>query len=217
MVRYGMVVDLRKCIGCYACVISCKQEHFFPPGVYGARVLVWESGKFPMSNKEILPLLCNHCQESICVKVCPTGASIKREDGIVIVDKDKCMGCRYCVIACPYQSRSYYADGKKEYFPGQGLTKWEAIGQELSGLQPGTVVKCDFCVDRIEKGIKMGLKPGIDREATPVCVLNCMAGARYFGDLEDPESEVSRLVVRERHGKQLHPEFGTDPSVYYLS
>jgi len=196
-------------------MIACKQEHFFPPGISGARLLVAESGKFPMSQKELLPILCNHCEDARCVEVCPTGASIRRADGIVIIDGDKCVGCRYCVIACPYQSRTYYANGSKGYFPGQGLTKWEAIGQELSGLQPGTVVKCDFCVDKIDKGIKMGLRPGTDREATPACVLNCMTGARYFGDLDDPKSEVSQPIIRKR-GEQLHPEFGTNPSVYYL-
>lgn len=95
------------------------------------------------------------------------------------------------------------------------MTKWKAIGKELGGLQPGTVLKCDFCVDRIDKGIKMGLKPGVDREATPACVVSCPAEATYFGDLDDPDSEVSRLI-RERRGEPLHEEFGTNPSVYYI-
>jgi Fe-S-cluster-containing dehydrogenase component len=150
------------------------------------------------------------------MKVCPTGATTRREDGIVAVNYDECVGCRYCVIACPYQQRTYYADGSKEYFPGQGLTEYEIIGKQLYPLQPGTVVKCNFCRERVDAGLEKGLKPGVDREATPACVITCPAKARTFGDLDDPTSEVSRLI-RERKGFQLHPEFGTDPSVYYLA
>ena len=143
--KWGMVIDLTKCIGCYACVLACKQEHFLPPGIFWARVLTGESGTYPAVTKELLPVLCNHCAEAPCLKVCPTGATTQREDGIVSVDYDKCMGCRYCVIACPYQNRSYYSD-EKEYFPGKGYTPRETIGQMLYPLQTGTAVKCNFCV-----------------------------------------------------------------------
>jgi len=150
------------------------------------------------------------------MKVCPTGATTIREDGIVTVDYDKCVGCRYCVIACPYQNRTAYTDGKKEYFPGQGLTELEVIGKELYPLQPGTAVKCNFCVERIDEGLKKGLKPGLDREATPACVNTCPTKARIFGDLDDPNSEVCR-VIKEKKGFPLHPEYGTEPSVYYIN
>ena len=99
--RWGMVIDLKRCISCYACIVSCKQSHALPPEVFWNRVLISETGTYPMVNKEILPVLCNHCKEAICVDVCPTGATEKREDGIVWVDADKCVGCRYCLIACP--------------------------------------------------------------------------------------------------------------------
>jgi Fe-S-cluster-containing dehydrogenase component len=164
----------------------------------------------------VYPVLCNHCKEAVCVKVCPSEATIQREDGIVNIDYDKCVGCRYCVIACPYQQRTFYSDGDKGYFPGQGLTELEVIGRELYPFQPGTVVKCNFCEEKIDEGIRKGLKPGVDREATPACVNNCPTKARYFGDLDDTKSKVS-VLIRQRKGFQLHPEFGTDPSVYYIN
>lgn len=216
MTRWGMVIELQKCIGCYGCMISCKQEHFLPPGMFWNRVMIGETGNYPMVSKQIYPVSCNHCKEAACVKACPTRATTSREDGIVIIDSDKCAGCRYCVIACPYQQRTFYADGRKEYFPGQGLTEYEAIGRELYPLQPGTAVKCNFCVERIDDGIKKGLKPGVDREATPACVITCAPKARHFGDLDDRDSEVS-MLIKEKRGFQLHPEYGTDPSVYYVT
>jgi Fe-S-cluster-containing dehydrogenase component len=216
MTNWAMVIDLRKCIGCYSCMISCKQEHFLPPGMFWSRVVISETGTYPTVTKQMYPVGCNHCKEAACVKACPTRATTRREDGIVIIDSNKCVGCRYCLIACPYQQRTYHADGDKEYFPGQGLTEYEIIGRKLYPLQTGTVVKCNFCVERIDKGIKEGLKPGVDREATPACVIACPPKARYFGDLDDPNSEVS-LLIKEKRGFQLHPEYGTDPCVYYIS
>lgn len=214
--RYGMVIDLTRCVGCYACGIACKEEHFLPPGITWSRILVGETGKYPAVRKLMYPVLCNHCKEAACVKVCPTGATTRRADGVVRVDYDKCMGCRYCLIACPYQQRTFYGDGKGEYFPGQGLMPWEEIGRQLQPYQTGVVLKCTFCVERIDEGMKKGLKPGIDREATPACVIACPAKARYFGDLDDAGSEVTRLI-KERKGFQLHPEFSTDPSVFYIN
>lgn len=215
MARWGMVIDLKRCVGCYACMVACKQEHFLPPDIFWCRLVIGETGKYPAVTKQMYPVLCNHCEEAACVKACPSGATTRREDGIVIVDYDKCVGCRYCLIACPYQQRTYYADGKKEYFPGQGLTELEIIGRELYPLQTGTVVKCNFCAERLDEGVKNGLEPGEDREATPACVNVCPAKARTFGDLDDSNSEVSKLI-RDRKGFQLHPEYGTEPSVYYI-
>ncbi len=216
MPKWGMVIDLTRCIGCYSCVLSCKQEHFLPPNAFWARLITTQIGTYPRVSKQIVPVLCNHCSEAPCQKVCPTGATQTSEDGIVWVDYDKCMGCRYCVIACPYQHRTFLDHkARKEYFPGQGYTPYEVIGRQLYPLQEGTVIKCNFCMERLEAGLRKGLKPGVDPEATPACVIACPAKARVFGDLNDPESEAS-LWIKERKGFQLHPEFGTDPSVYYI-
>ncbi len=210
--RYGMVIDLSKCIGCLGCMMACKMEHMLPPGISWCRVLVKEQGSYPSVGKILMPVLCNHCKEAACVKVCPSGATEKREDGIVVVNYDKCVGCRYCMMACPYGAR-YYNNSHDTYFPGKGETPWEKASDEQ--LQKGVVMKCTFCVEKIDEGIKKGLKPGVDREATPSCVNNCMTKARFFGDLDDPDSEVSQLI-RASRGRQLHPEHGTEPSVYYL-
>jgi len=215
MTRWGMVIDLKKCVHCYACMIACKQEHFLPPGIFWTRLLVSETGEYPQVTKWVYPVLCNHCKEAACVNVCPTAATTRRQDGIVTVDPDKCSGCQYCVIACPYQQRTFYADDKKGYFPEQGLTELEVIGQKLYPHQAGTVIKCNFCKERIDSGIQQGLKPGVDRQATPACVLTCPVKARHFGDLGDPDSNVSTLI-RARKGYQLRPELGTEPSVYYI-
>ncbi|MFC1874408.1 4Fe-4S dicluster domain-containing protein [Chloroflexota bacterium] len=212
--RYGMVIDLNKCVGCYACVIKCKQEHFLPPGMEWGRVLMSETGTYPSTTKHMYPVLCNHCEEPACVRACPTNATQQREDGIVHIDQNKCVGCRYCLIACPYQVRSFYAH-EKEYFPGQGLTEFERIGAKLYPLQTGVVLKCDFCLERVDEGLEKGLRPGVDLEATPACVNICPAKARFFGDLDDPDCTAAKLI-REKRAVQLHPEYGTDPSVYYV-
>ena len=141
-------------------------------------------------------------------------ATQQREDGIVWVDDSKCVGCRYCLIACPYQVRTYNSN-HKEWFPGQGFTEWEKMREKLYPLQTGVVYKCNFCKERIDEGVKRGLKPGVDREATPACVNACPAKARYFGDLDDPDSEVASLIS-EKRAVLLHPEYGTEPSVYYI-
>jgi phenylacetyl-CoA:acceptor oxidoreductase 27-kDa subunit len=215
MTRWGMVIDLKKCVHCYSCMIACKQEHFLPPEIFWSRLIISETGEYPLVRKLVYPIQCNHCQMAPCVDACPSKATQKRHDGIVMIDPDKCTGCQYCVITCPYQQRTFYRDDKKGYFPGQGKTELEKVGQHLYPLQPGTVIKCNFCKERIDAGLKQNLKPGRDREATPACVNICMVKARHFGDLEDPASEVSRLI-NTRKGLPLHPEWDTDPSVYYI-
>ena len=197
--RYGMVIDLKKCIGCYGCAVACKAENATPPGVLWCRVVKHESGTYPQVRRLSLPLQCMHCADPECLKVCPTGATFKHPDGIVDIDHDKCVGCRYCMLACPYQARTFI-DTIRSYF-AEGLTPYETQG--YARHQPGTVSKCDFCRHRLLEGLE------------PACVANCMARARIFGDLDDPKSELSR-TIRDRGGTQLYPELGTDPSIFYL-
>ncbi|MHA1538070.1 MAG: 4Fe-4S dicluster domain-containing protein [Alphaproteobacteria bacterium] len=200
--RNGMVIDLKRCIGCYACQLSCKAEHGTPRGVFFARVLKQEEGQYPTVSQTFLPVLCNHCDNPPCVEVCPTGASfVWEDDGTVDIDSDKCVGCRSCMLACPYSNR-YFNDSPAGYYEGKGGgTAYEDA--RSAQHQSGVVMKCNFCRDRVKQG------------KLPACVANCPTVARHFGDLDDPTSEVSRLI-KERGGFTLHPEKGTKPNVYYL-
>jgi len=213
-----MVIDLNRCIGCYACVIACKAENATPPAIHFRKVLWHEEGEYPVARRIPVPVGCNHCANAPCVTVCPTGATYKTEDGLVLIDDSKCIGCRYCMMACPYRNR-FFLKERRAYFPEFGLTPHEEVGGE-AGLdwdaKVNTVVKCTFCEHRLAKAnSENGLRPGVDREVTPACVITCIAKAMYFGDLDDPTSEVSRLIAI-KGGFQLRPEVGTDPSVYYL-
>ncbi len=200
--RYGMVIELKKCIGCQTCTIACKVEHCTPPGVFWGRVLEKEEGQYPSVRRTFLPSLCNQCKEAPCCDVCPTGATYKREDGIVAMNYDVCIGCRTCMMACPYENRYYWGKPKDTmYFPGIPHP-YEQAG--LEEYQRATVQKCDFCLTtRLEKGVE------------PACIQACPMEARTFGDLDNPRSEVSRLI-RAQGGIQLKAELGTEPSVYYI-
>jgi phenylacetyl-CoA:acceptor oxidoreductase subunit 1 len=213
--RWGMVIDLTKCVRCYACVAACRIEHFLPMGMSWPRLMALETGG-DNPTVSTYSLRCNQCQDAPCVEVCPTGATVKRPDGIVTVDQDKCVGCRYCVIACPYQNRVFLSKDKdKGFFPGRTETGFEKAGKDIYEHQTGTTEKCNFCAERIDAGLARGLQPGKDRDATPACVNTCPAQAMTFGDLDDPDSEISRLI-REKRAFQLHPEYETNPSVYYI-
>ncbi len=196
----GMVIDLKRCIGCHACTVACKLENATPPGVFWTRVLEIETGKYPLAKRSFVPMLCNHCQDPPCLRACPSGATTQREDGVVLVDADLCIGCKACMEACPYEAR-FFLDEIRPYYPA-GFTPFEEVGYKRH--QKGTVTKCSFCHERLERGL------------LPACVETCPAVARTFGDLNDPDSEVSRLI-RKRHASQLRPELGTSPSVYYIA
>lgn len=198
--RHAMVIDLSRCVGCGTCTVACRAEHGTPAGVSYNKVKKYEVGKYPSAKMKFLPILCMHCQDPACLKVCSTGATYKREDGIVLIDHDKCIGCRACVVACPYESRQFLWD-IRNYYPGNLPTPYEMLKQK--DFQKGTVVKCNFCLQRLEEG------------QLPACVVACPAQARYFGDLDDPESEVSRLIADYR-GTPFREELGTQPSVYYV-
>ncbi len=198
--RYGMVIDLKRCIGCNSCTVACKQANGTPPGDLRTKVLTMEVGRYPHTKLEFIPVLCNHCEEPECVRLCPVGASAKQENGIVTIDPDKCLGCGYCEMACPYGARTLI---KKTtgYFGEHGLSTYEQA--RYAEHPEGVVDKCDFCADRVARG------------ELPVCVVTCGAGARIFGDLDDPTSEVSRLIAEE-NGVPMHPELGLKPQVYYI-
>jgi len=214
--RWGMVIDLTRCTRCHGCIAACRIEHFLPMGMTWPRLIAWETGEGDTATLTTYPMRCNQCVEAPCVNVCPTGATQQREDGIVWIDQDMCVGCRYCVVACPYQNRTFLSKDKDTgYFPGYELTGFEKMGKKLYPHTIGTTEKCNFCLERIDAGLAKGLKPGVDREATPACVNVCQARALTFGDLDDPDSEVRRLI-RESAGFQLHPEYDTDPSIYYI-
>ncbi|MEI4196118.1 4Fe-4S dicluster domain-containing protein [Roseovarius sp. E0-M6] len=205
--KLGLVIDLDTCVGCHACVISCKgwnTENYGAPlsdqdpygkdprGTFLNRVHSYEvqpladSAKVqPTAQLIHFPKSCLHCEDAPCVTVCPTGASYKRvEDGIVLVNESDCIGCGLCAWACPY--------GAREMDEAEGVMK-----------------KCTLCVDRIYNENL----PEEDR--VPACVRTCPAGARHFGDLGDPDSDVSQLVA-ERGGIDLMPEQGTKPVNQYL-
>jgi dimethyl sulfoxide reductase iron-sulfur subunit len=199
--KYGMVIDLRRCVACNACTVACKQENATPPGVYWSKVLQYETGSYPNARLRFLPLMCMHCQDAPCLEACPTGATYRADGGAVLVDAEKCMGCRYCVMACPYEARTYSAKEPEAYFAGQGLTPFEAAG--YVNHPRGVIEKCTFCSHRLAEG------------RDPACVVTCPASARIFGDLDDPTSEVARLVASGL-AKPRFEELGTKPSVYYI-
>ena len=202
--KLGLVIDLDTCVGCHACATSCKEWNAggiagpltderpygkYPQGVWFNRVHSYELEADAASRQPAqtlhFPRSCLHCETPACVTVCPTGASYKRaEDGIVLVDEDKCIGCKLCSWACPY--------GAREYSPAEGVMK-----------------KCTLCADRIYNEHL----EGADRQ--PACVQACPTRARHFGDLGDPDSGVSKLVL-DRGGVTLMPELGYQPVNRYL-
>jgi molybdopterin-containing oxidoreductase family iron-sulfur binding subunit len=196
-IRWGMLIDVARCdAGCNACVTACNEENGLTGQGRPATDAQWirkVSVKDPRTGaQKYVPVMCQHCAEPPCVDVCPTGASFKRADGIVLVDKHICIGCRYCMIACPYKARSF-------------------IHEDLSDQKPyaprgkGTVESCTFCVHRVDKG------------ETPACVEACSdkgGGALLFGDLSDPDSEISKRVATYAT-RQIRADLGLDPGVRY--
>ncbi|HSA92001.1 MAG TPA: 4Fe-4S dicluster domain-containing protein [Terriglobales bacterium] len=202
MARLGMVIDLKRCIGCNACTVACKQENGTPAGVHFARVITREVGTYPQTRRTFLPVLCNHCEDAPCAQACPSGATHIRADGIVMVDKDVCIGCRACAVACPYMNRHYIERGLLEHgYSGDGVSPMEAV--KFTEFEEGTMTKCTLCAPRVDQGLE------------PACVVTCPTEARIFGDLEQQDGRLRRLI-RERNGWTLLPEAETKPSVYYL-
>jgi len=210
MTRWAMTADLRRCVGCQTCTAACKHTNATPPEVQWRRVLDMEFGEYPNVKRVFVPVGCQHCEEPPCMHVCPTLATKQRADGIVTIDYDLCIGCAYCMVACPYQARYKTQTASFAYgAPSQSESK----RRDDSRLAVAT--KCTFCVDRIDAGLAAGLKPGVDPAATPACVNSCIADALAFGDLDDPNSNVSKLLA-ENQSFRMHEELGTKPGFHYL-
>ncbi len=209
--RWGMVIDLNRCVGCQTCTIACKHANDTTPGVQWRRVLDVEQGTFPDVERLFLVTGCQHCAEPPCVPVCPTGATRQREDGLVTMNYDVCIGCAYCAVSCPYNARTIVHE-MTGYYGEQRTT------QEKATAHPeriGVAQKCTFCVERVDEGLERGLVPGVDPDATPACSASCISQAIQFGDFNDPDSNVSRLT-RENESLQLNADVGTDPQIKYL-
>ncbi len=178
-VRWGMVVDLRRCIGCHTCSVACKAENAVPLSVFRSWVKIIEKGQHPNVSRSFLPSMCNNCEDPICVRNCPTQATYRREDGIVMQDPHRCIGCKYCIASCPYDVRHVHP--VKHY-----------------------VTKCTWCHHRIDVGLE------------PACVNACPTRALIFGDIHDPESEISR-VLAANPVQTLKPDRATFPHVFYIA
>jgi tetrathionate reductase subunit B len=176
--RWVFVMEPERCIDCEACMISCSVENQAPLGKHRNWIDKIEKGTFPTLSTTFLPENCQHCSNPPCERVCPTGATYRREDGLVLIDYDKCIGCKYCMTACPYDAR--FVNEEKQ-----------------------AVDKCTFCVHRLDAGLP------------PACVETCIGHARHYGDINDPNSEVSKLLARFP-SYRLYEEAGTEPAIYYV-
>jgi len=209
--RWGMVIDLELCSreeGCRLCSQACHKAHNVPEIPNRAHQVKWiwhepADRVFPFQQSaysrplgvEPLPVLCNHCAHPSCARVCPTGATWKREDGVVMMDYHRCIGCRYCMAACPYGSRSFNFEDPRPYLA--------AVNPEFPTRCAGVVEKCNFCEERLANG------------GVPACVEGCHHKAMVFGDLNDPHSAV-RQLLKSRFALQRLPELGNGPAIFYL-
>ena len=220
--RWAMVIDQNRCIGCWTCAVACKEINNLPLGFWWNRILTAPpsetaaapasenidvpAGKFPELTLAYQPTACQHCQDAPCVKVCPVGATYRRDDGVILIDYERCIGCRYCIAACPYGVRVFNWGDKKyaEDFVVGVTEDYRSEGRLVSTPERprGVVEKCMLCVERIDVG------------ELPFCVEACPVGARIFGDLNDPTSEVSKRVNKEG-AERLLDDLGTEPDVFY--
>lgn len=179
MTNYGFIIDNRKCIGCHACTVACKAEHEVPVGVNRTWVKYIEKGSFPETQRAFHVMRCNHCADAPCVTACPVTALFTREDGIVDFNWDRCIGCKACTQACPYDA--LYIDPNSH-----------------------TAAKCNYCTHRVDVGLE------------PSCVQVCPEHAIISGDMDDPETEISKLLSREKVTTR-RPEKGTKPKLFYIN
>jgi len=236
MAKWGMVIDLEKCTGCQACTAACAMENNRLPGEQWQDVIFFTEGEYPSVQVKWFPRPCMQCENPSCVYVCPTRATYKTEDGFVLIDWDRCIGCKYCMIACPYGVR-FYVDEKplvapdiRKVFRSNDKHAWnppwkmpddrEDWKRGIGVQPPGVVSKCTFCYHRVSKAPKgtadLSEHDPKTREYTPACVVACPPTARYFGDLDNPASEVSKMIAN-KNGVRLLDQLGNKPQVYYLT
>ncbi len=212
--KWAMVIDLRKCIGCSACTVACVAENHLPPGVVYRPVSEQEVGTYPNVSRQFLPRPCMQCEEPPCTDVCPVAATYKRPDGVVEINYEKCIGCRYCIPACPYGARTFdwgenWTDGTPAFEPYEADPppeygrRWPRRSPGSGASPIGNVRKCQFCLHRLNAGM------------LPACTSTCVGAATYFGDMNDPDGLVSRLIGNE-NVERLREDKGTEPKVYYL-
>jgi Fe-S-cluster-containing dehydrogenase component len=206
--HWGMLINLRTCIGCEYCQRACSATNDVAADKPWNIVL---PDRTRAGQRFFFSRPCLHCQHAPCVEVCPVQATFVRDDGLVMMDYDRCIGCRYCEVACPYDARKFNWEERADQ--NDLVPTWGR--PEVARRPRGVVEKCTFCVHRIDAGLEAGLVPGVDREATPACVNICPVGARVFGDLLDPDSPVSQLIAANPT-LRLREELGTEPSVYYI-
>lgn len=225
MPRWGMVIDLDKCFACQSCTAACRMENNTPPAgpdqtgrdraILWNEVLAFVNGEYPKVEVLLVPRPCQQCDKPPCTYVCPVKATYKNEDGIVVVDYQRCIGCRMCAVACPYQVR--YFNWYKPEWPEE-LRAHLNPDPEVAPRPKGVIEKCTFCIQRLrhakEKAAAEG-RPFNPADYQPACVQTCTGHARYFGDLDDPNSLVYQLS-RSPRAFRLLEEMGTEPKVYYL-
>lgn len=216
-IRWGMIIDLKRCVGCSSCTIACKAENHTPPGVAYTVVLEQEVGTYPNVKRTFMPRPCMQCEHTSCTIVCPTKATYHREDGIVVVDYDKCIGCRYCIAACPYGARSFdfghnYTEDISNPWEQQPSPEYgQYRKRDKRSSTVGNVRKCTFCMHRIYNGL------------APACAATCMGNAIHFGNLADPDAkcmahgENLQDLLRTNNYMRLKEELGNEPRVYYLT
>jgi Fe-S-cluster-containing dehydrogenase component len=203
-----MVIDLGACIGCQRCVYACQatndtaSDHLW-------NIVLYDENTF--GQPVFVPRPCMHCEHAPCVEVCPVKATYHRPDGLVAMDYDRCIGCRYCMVACPYGVRVFNWEKNNEDNP-QAPT-WG--NPEIKRRPRGVVEKCTFCTHRLDYAKTQGLRPGYDRAVTPACCVVCPTEARRFGDLRDPNSPAVQ-AMQGRQAVFLRSELGTNPRVFYL-
>jgi Fe-S-cluster-containing dehydrogenase component len=206
--HWGMAINLDLCIGCEYCLRACTATNDVRADDPWNIVV---KDQTTAGHTFFLSRPCLHCQNAPCVEVCPVKATYHREDGLVVMDYDRCIGCRYCQVACPYDARQFNWEARTDenpYVPAWGEP-------EVERRPRGVIEKCTFCIQRIDAGLAKGLTPGEDREATPACVNICPVGARIFGDLKDSTSKVSQ-VIANNPTLRLREDLGTEASVYYI-